>query len=146
MISAIVWIGLSLLIMFFSHRLGLEEFRNPGPGLLPFLIGAALFLVSLYLLGSLYVKKAFLDERIQGKTHQVDLKRIFLVLLALLSYASLLETLGYLITSCLILVLLFRSMGSRWGIVLLSSVLTVVATYLLFTKLGVLLPEGILRF
>jgi hypothetical protein len=67
------------------------------------------------------------------------------VLASLFVYPLLLERLGYLITTLLVLIILFRSMNNRWSSVLLASVLTVLVSYLLFTYLGIRFPKGILK-
>ena len=63
-IPTLFWIGLSLFVMFFAYRLGLEDktglegVHNPGPGLMPFLVALALLLISLYLLIIPLLKKS----------------------------------------------------------------------------------------
>ncbi len=61
--------------------------------------------------------------------------------------ALLLEWLGYLLATTLLLIFLFRIAGSnRWGIVLGASILAVVGSYLLFNALEVTFPEGLISF
>lgn len=58
-IPIIFWIGFSLFVMVLSYKLGLEGFHNPGPGLMPFLMGALLLIISLYvLISALFWKEA----------------------------------------------------------------------------------------
>jgi len=153
-IPIIFWIGLSLLVMILSYNLGLEDKTglegayNPGPGLMPFLSALSLLLVALYLLLSSRFKKGSQGEAVEpGKKEprQINFGKIILVLASLFSYAFLLETLGYLVTTTLIMILLFRGMGSRWRNTLVSSVATVLITYFVFTYLGLLFPEGIFK-
>jgi putative tricarboxylic transport membrane protein len=140
---ALFWIGLSLFVMVFSYRLGLEGFHHPGPGLMPFLLGLLLLPLSLYLLMGSLLKKREGDETGKGGEGQTDYGKIGLVLLALFVYALLLERLGFLITTSVFLLILFRSMGNRWITVLVASVLTVLTTYFVFTFFGVRFPTGI---
>jgi len=142
---ALFWVGLSLFVIIFSYRMGLGGFHNPGPGLMPFLLGVFLLPISLYLL----IRSAFRNgEGIEAPNEeggQTNYKQIGLILISLFVYAFLLERLGFLITTFIFLVLLFRSVGNRWRTVLAASVLTVLTAYFVFTFFGVRFPEGVLR-
>ena len=142
---ALFWVGLSVFVMIFSYRMGLGGFHNPGPGLMPFLLGVFLLPISLYLL----IRSAFRNgEGIEAPNEeggQTNYKQIGLILISLFVYAFLLERLGFLITTFIFLVLLFRSVGNRWRTVLAASVLTVLTAYFVFTFFGVRFPEGVLR-
>ena len=142
----IFWIGLSLFVMLFSYKYGLGEVRNPGPGFLPFLLGFLLLLFSTYsFLGSL-IRRGIKDEENEAKRGQIHYRRILSVLVSMVGYVILLEPLGYLVDTFLLLIILFVSAGSRkWGLVLIASALTVMATYFLFLYLGLRFPMGILK-
>lgn len=153
-VAPIFWIGFSLFIMIFAYRLGLEDktglegVRNPGPGLMPFLCAFPLLCISAYLLiDSILKRRHHADTREVAKQEQgqTGYRKIAFVLLSLLGYAFLLNTLGYLITTFLALVLLFGVMGSKWRNAVIASLVTVLATYFVFTRLGLLFPEGIFR-
>ena len=110
-----------------------------------FLVGGLLLLISLYHLVTLAYEKKSGEEAPETKP-KIDLKKISFVIISLFAYAILLETLGYLITTCIILIALFRIMGSRWSVVFAASILAALITYFGFIKLGVIFPEGILNF
>lgn len=131
--------------MVFSYKLGLGRFHNPGPGLMPFIIGIFLLIVSFCPLMSSLFKKSGKDETANEGQRQTNFGKISLVLVSLFAYAFLLETLGYLIVTPLFFILLFRSMGNKWTTVLVASGLTVLVTYFVFTFFGVKFPAGILR-
>lgn len=140
------WIGFSLLVMSFSYKLGLGGFHNPGPGFMPFLVGLLLFVISFYPLIKFLCKTGG-ETNVEEKRSQANLKKIALVVGSLFAYALLLENLGYLITTSLLLFLLFSSMGSKkWWSALMASVLTALVTYYGFTFFGVLFPAGIWKF
>lgn len=146
-IPIIFWIGFSLFVMVLSYKLGLEGFHNPGPGLMPFLMGALLLIISLYVLISALFGKRQTRGAAGDEQRQIDLSKIILVLASMFAYAILLERLGYLITTFSLLTLLFKSMGSkRWSFALLNSALVVLISYFVFTFLGARFPEGILKF
>lgn len=140
------WILLSFFIMFFSHQFGLGEFRTPGPGLMPFLIGLFLLLISLYSFMRSLLRKGDRKETLKKEQSTISFWRVGFVLLSLFVFALLLEKIGYLITSFLILTLLFRSTGSKgWRFALITSGVTALVTYFVFTYLGLRFPAGIFR-
>lgn len=146
MIPIIFWIGLSIFMMVLSIRLGLGKFHNPGPGLMPFILGILLLIISFYLLIISLFKIGGKKEISKGEPSQIDFVKIGLVLFSLFVYALLLEKVGYLITTFLLLIILFRSAGfKRWRSVLIASALAVFLTYFVFTSFGLRFPEGILK-
>ena len=144
-LPALFWVGLSVFVMIFSYRMGLGGFHNPGPGLMPFLLGVFLLPISLYLLIRSAFRKGEGIEAPNEEGGQTNYRQIGLILISLFVYAFLLERLGFLITTFIFLVLLFRSVGNRWITVLGASVVTVLAAYFVFTFFGVRFPQGILR-
>jgi putative tricarboxylic transport membrane protein len=140
------WIGLGFFVMFFSYKLGLGGLHNPGPGLMPFLLGCFLFLLSLCFLVTFLYKKMGWERVVKEEQGQINFGRLGLVLASLFVYPLLFETLGFLITTLLILIILFRGMNNRWYAVLIASVLTVLVSYFLFTYLGIRFPKGILKW
>jgi hypothetical protein len=146
----IFWIGLGLFVMFISNKYGLGRFDNPGPGLMPFLFGLFLFLISFYLLMEVFYKRVMRDTsgvRIKDKKDQISFKKVSLVLGSLFAYAVLLEPFGYVLTTLLTMVFLFWNIGvKRWRSILFAAGLTVLTTYFLFTFLGVRFPLGVLGF
>jgi putative tricarboxylic transport membrane protein len=149
-IPVLFWIGFSLLVMALSYKLGLEDKTgmtgawNPGPGLMPFLCASLLLLVALGLLGSMLLRRSR-QEKEKTKPGRMNYGKILLVLGTLFAYAFLLEKLGYLVMTFLLLGLLFWRMGTKWNYALAASVGTALLTYFLFTYLGLLFPEGILK-
>ncbi len=141
------WIALSVLVMALSWRLGLKDQAGqegvwgPGPGLMPFLASGILFLVSLGLLARGLLKRK--PERAKPCS-KVNYGKTILVLAAIFAYAFLLERLGYLVMTFLLLGPLFWKMGTKWNYALIASAGTALLTYFLFTYLGLLFPEGIL--
>jgi putative tricarboxylic transport membrane protein len=142
---AIFWIGVSLLIMVLSYKLGIGELRKPGPGLMPFISGLLLLPFSLYLLVTSFNWRG---ETVEKKDNRTNLKKIGIVIVSMFVYALLMEKLGYLIATPLLLVILFGCHGfkKRWKVVLLISILTVLVTYFVFSYLGIVFPLGILKF
>jgi hypothetical protein len=142
-LPGLFWIGLSIFAMIGSFKLQLGDFRDPGAGLMPFLIGALLFLVSIpVVLKSIFRLRNLASERIESSS--VNLLKVVLVSGSLFAYCFLLGKLGYLITTTLLLVFLFKATSSKkWGFVISSAIITAVVTYYGFTFLGLRFPRGL---
>jgi putative tricarboxylic transport membrane protein len=144
-IITLFWIGLGIFVMIFSYRLGLGRFSNPDYGLMSFLLGVILVLLSLCSLIISLLKKAGDGGTPKEERGQTSYRKIGLVLVALFIYSFILEKLGFVITTWIFLFLLFRSMGNRWITTFIASAFTVFATYFVFTYFGVRFPPGIFR-
>jgi putative tricarboxylic transport membrane protein len=149
-IPALIWIIIGLAVMMVSYQMSLGTLHTPGPGLLPFLLGSLLLIVSLSIfINSLTVtKKISLDINETGIWSGIEYKNVLIIVVSLVAYALLLEKLGFLISAFLFLFALFSAFESRrWFFALGVSLVTIVITYTLFVLvLRVELPSGLLRF
>ena len=149
-IPALIWIIIGLAVMIVSYQMSLGTLHTPGPGLLPFLLGSLLLIVSLSIfINSLTVtKKISLDINETGIWSGIEYKNVLIIVVSLVAYALLLEKLGFLISAFLFLFALFSAFESRrWFFALGVSLVTIVITYTLFVLvLRVELPSGLLRF
>jgi putative tricarboxylic transport membrane protein len=138
------WLALGLFVVTYSYTLGLGKLIDPGPGLLPFLLGLIfLILSSVRLVTVIRMREG--DERGEGEK-KIEYWRIVLVVVALLIWAFVLEDLGFLIATFILMTLLYRAAGfSKWYTSLFWGLITVFVTYFVFSYLGVRFPPGILR-
>jgi len=115
---------------------------NPGPGFLPFWVGVALATMSLTLIvGSLLDREKPGVQAAEG----IQRQHVAWMVGGLLLYTLLLETVGYPVTTFLLLSALVKILGQRgWYTVLGFSALATAGSYALFGLwLGVPLPWGI---
>jgi putative tricarboxylic transport membrane protein len=131
-----------------SARLGLGSIHRPGIGFLPFFTGLAL---SLAALGSLL--NAFLTTRRSAETKSDKLfgpsiLNAVAIFAALVIYVFLLGLLGFLASTFLLLVFLFKAGGfRRWSVTLAAALLTVAISQLVFCYwLSMRFPKGLLGF
>jgi putative tricarboxylic transport membrane protein len=144
--AALFWIGISVYVMVLSLKMEFGTFSSPGPGLMPFLLGMLLMPVSLYILMRSLFGKGREIETEKMKLGEINWTRSCVVLSALLAYAIVLERLGFLIATFLLLSILFRAVGvNRLVNALGAAVITVLVTYFLFNSLNMRFPPGILR-
>jgi cell division protein FtsW (lipid II flippase) len=135
--------------MYSSFRFGIGTFRSPGPGLMPFLLGALLCAVAIYFLSSIFIgriTKKSTEHEEKYESDNVSIGKIILVVGSLIIYALVLEKLGYIVSTLLLLFVMYWAAGTSKRTAVVSSVLTVILTYFLFTRLGVVFPQGILKF
>ena len=143
----VFWLALGIFVSAYSYyKLSLGKLHNPGPGLMPFLLGLLFSIISFYLLINSLFKRNREEETLKGGQGQINLRKVILVLVSLFFYGLFLETLGFLIVTLITMTILFWTMGFvRWRSLGVASCLTVLVTYFLFTYLGVRFPAGILR-
>ena len=147
-ISSLVGLVLSVSICIESFRLpiGIGTWRYPGPGFFPF--GAGIIMGCLCL--GLYLKAARtrLGKGEESWYVEARWKKLILILAILLSYALILDRLGYVISTFLMLFFLFRFVEvQRWPITIAGSLIVSLASYGVFDKwLKMQLPKGIWGF
>lgn len=145
--EGILWFVVGGLICFLGHRIGLGSFREPGPGFVPFGSGLSLVAIGLIMtLSGKFPKPATEKDHVAGRSllRLPKFSSLYAVLV-LVGYGLVLDRLGYLITTFLLMFALFYDRAAnRFLSSLLASLLTVVTTYLIFvTWLRVQLPRGI---
>jgi putative tricarboxylic transport membrane protein len=143
------WAALGIFVAAYSYRLGLGKLLEPGPGLMPFALGTILCLLALCkLVGETRSGNREEGPIIKAQVHvggRGDVGRIAGITLTLLIYALLLEVLGYIVTTFLVMAFLFRFAGYRgWPLILLYAAIIAGVTYFGFTYLGTRFPPGIL--
>jgi putative tricarboxylic transport membrane protein len=145
--SSLFWLMLSIAVCAESLRLGIGTLGNPGMGFMAFGTSALLGILSLVLL----ISAIFRNQKTKSTNllfGRVLWKRIILVLISLVIYAKLMPLLGYLISTFLLMNFLFWIVrGQKWWWVLVSSFLTTLISYYLFSKwLSGQFPDGIFGF
>lgn len=148
LIPAAIWIAMGGAVAGIAYHLKLGTLATPGPGLMPFLLGVLLVLFGLLIfLGSLPALKGKVRKEAEGMWAGVEFRKLGVVLGTLLGYILLLPKVGFVPMTFLLLLILFKVVGSqRWPWALISSGLTVVIAFFLFViLLNVELPAGLLR-
>ncbi len=144
-IPYLFWVGLSIFAMVGSYKLELGRFNDPGAGLVPFLLGALLFILSGPRIIKLLWKRPVVTGIVEKEpSSRINLFKIASVSASLFAYCILLKRLGYLVDTTLLLVFLFKTASSKkWPLVVAISMLTAVVSYFGFTLLGLRFPRGI---
>ena len=143
-----VWLLIGVIISAWSYRTGLGTFREPGVGFVAF--AAGLFIMAVGALVTVFRRpEPQKIETASGATRREFLRsapfKLTFTLVLLVFYALLLDLLGYIVTTFVVLFgLFFDPVGRRWAGPLLASFLSVAVTYLVFEVwLKSQLPRGI---
>ena len=144
LIAAAALAGLAGYILFESRKLAFGSLRVPQTGFFPRVLGILLVLLALgELLRALRLTvPAPSSEKIAGE----GWIRIGATLMTMLGFALVLERLGFLLATFLLMVLLLRAIEApRWSNVFLVALVASLLSYGLFAwLLGVPLPAGVL--
>ena len=143
-IPGVIFVVLGIASALGSWRLELGTFKSPGAGLVPFLISVILIILSIIVvITSHEIRRSF--QEVLNIWSGVDIKKIVLVLVYLLGYAFCLEKIGYITTTLIFFLILLKTVGSlKWRVVIITSVLAVSLSYVIFVVfLKVQLPSGI---
>jgi len=144
--SSLFWLLVSVAVFLESIRLGVGDLHNPGRGFLA--LGASgilgILALILFLRTSLQKTGGERESLFAGKMW----RRILFVLVVLWLYAWAMPTVGYLISTFILMSLLFWVLEKKKpGWVLASSVLSTLLTYVVFSKwLNCQFPDGLFGF
>jgi hypothetical protein len=144
--SSLFWLLVSISVFVESIRLGIGTLHNPGTGFLTFGASGILGILSLILLAQASLRKG--DVKAESLFSGTLWQRIVFVIMALVVYSWAMPTLGYLISTFLLMTLLFWVLEKRKiGWVFISSMLSTLSTYLVFSKwLNCQFPDGLFGF
>jgi hypothetical protein len=144
--SSLFWLLVSILVFAESIRIGVGTVQNPGMGFMTFGASGILGVLSLVLFFQASLPKEDVPHKplFAGRMW----RRVLFVLLALTIYARVMPILGYLISTFLLMSLLFWVLErKRIGFVLLYALLTTLFTHLVFSKwLNCQFPHGLFGF
>ena len=144
--SSLFWLLVSILVFAESLRIGIGTVQNPGMGFVTFGASGILGILALVL----FLQASFRKEDVRHKPLFAGTlwRRILFVLLALTVYARVMPVLGYLISTFLLMSLLFWVLErKRIGFVLFYAVLATLLTHLVFSKwLNCQFPQGLFGF
>jgi len=142
-LSSLCWLLLSIVVCIESTRLGVGTLRHPGIGFMAFGVSSLLGMLSL----ALFLQATLRPREVttEPSPPRKFWKRVFLVLLAIVAYAELMPYGGYLISTFLLMSFLFWIVkGKLWGVLILSSLTTLITYYVFSVWLKCQFPSGLL--
>ena len=135
---------LGLYVSWVSRGLGVGTLYRPGPGLMSYYVGLALVLLSLGMIAHLFFKRPKGGDKAAKPAEAINYPKIAIVVAALVVYSLVIEPVGYIVATLILLVILFVCAGSKKTPAVIASILTLLITYFGFTYLGVRFPSGLL--
>ena len=148
LVSDLFWIGIAAAICYGGIKLGFGSFHSPHAGFMPVLSGLVLGLLALADLISGLANHWKEDKEDREIWANISWGKLLLTVALLFVYTILFSTLGFTISTILLLLFLFRVMEPKpWWVVAVSSVACTGLFYLAF-KVGLdsQLPRGFLGF
>lgn len=144
--SAFVWFVFSLLASYQSYRLGMGSLHQPGPGFVFFWTAIIVAMLSLAVVIKSFVEKTGEERKEERVFAMKGVRKVTLVVTALLLYALLIERVGFVILTFLLLIFLLKAIEKKpWLLTLLVGVTVTAVSYLLFeVALQSQLPKGLL--
>lgn len=143
------WSGLVLLLLaagmiWLALGLPFGEIRKPGPGFFPFWLGVIMGAMSI----GLIVQTTLANRTVRTIRNILEedarWSKVLLVLVALILYAFLMDTIGFLIVTFLLMVVLLRFIEPQsWKVVIGWALAGSVGSYLIFEVwMKLRLPKG----
>jgi len=139
---------IGVLFVIESLRLGLGSIHRPGSGFLPFYTGLGLCLVAFFSLIKNFLTARKGNGKDQEKFFARSVLKVVAIVVALIVYVLIVPWLGYLLSTFMLLLFLFKAGGFRkWALIAVAAFLTISISYLLFSYwLGLRFPKGFLGF
>jgi hypothetical protein len=134
-VEGFFWIGIGVLICLLAWKSKLGSFREPGPGFVAFISGLFVSMVGLVMGLSEFLSKTSLRSStdFNQRFSIASWPRLIYTMMLLLSYGLLLNTLGYILTTFLVMWGLFYNREkNRLVSSGLASLASVGGTYLVF--------------
>ena len=146
LMSGMIIMAFAALICFDSSKLSFGTPGKPGPGFFPLGLGIILFFLSLIFIVKTAFKEGTVSDSARALWTGLQWKQIPYTLAALLGYALLLDRLGYLICTWILMGYLFWGKGAkRKGIAIIGAMMVSVISFMIFRGLlKVRLPLGLL--
>jgi hypothetical protein len=127
-LEGVLGLSLGIFLGIKSIQLDLGTFQSPGPGFMPFIV--SLFLFSLSLILILQITHSGKERGTEKRGFRVG---ALCIICSLVAYVFLFKKLGYLFSTFLLMIFVFRSMGTkRWLWALSESLFVTLLSYLLF--------------
>jgi putative tricarboxylic transport membrane protein len=144
LISGLFWLAISIFVCIMAIKLGVGTFSSPGSGFLFFWSSLILGALSVIL-----IIKSILGKR-EAKLLLIDLwkgvkwGKAVLAIITLFLYALILTKLGFILTTFVLMILLFGIGKLKYWVTIISAFFTVMLSYIIFHfLLQIQFPRGI---
>jgi putative tricarboxylic transport membrane protein len=138
------WLLLSFYLSIESYRLGLTTANRPGPGLFPFIAAVGIGLIAAARLIQ-SIRTSLPDENAEAGTAG-EMRSVLYVIAGMLAYAFLLQSLGFIFCTFLLVAFYLKLIAARrWPVTLIFAAAVALVSHLFFAGLlNAELPRGLL--
>ena len=148
--ACIFWIVVGIYTAVYGYRLGLGRLQHPGPGFIFFGSAVCLTILGIISLAGTFFGKAG-KEKVGDRESMwqgVRWGKVLSVLAGVSICAYLFNIIGFLLSTVLLMVFLYKAVEpTKWWVAIVSSLITVFLSYILFVKwLEVPFPKGLIGF
>jgi putative tricarboxylic transport membrane protein len=144
-ISSLFWMAIGVGVCYGGYDVELGTLHDPGSGFIFFWVGTIMVGLSLFIFIRAMREKGKAGE-MKILWSQVKWQKNIYVLAALFLYAYVFSYLGFILSTVLLLIFLFKAVEpQRWSVATLGAILSVLTSYVVFQLwLGAQLPKGFL--
>lgn len=142
-ISSLFWMATGAGLCYGGYDLKLGQLHEPGPGFIFFWVGITMMGLSLIILLGAMQEKEKLKEK--GEIFPATKwGKVISVPIALALYGYVFNLLGFILTTVMLLVYLFKAIEpQRWSVAIAGALITTLTAYVVFKVwLGCPLPKG----
>ena len=140
------WLIFSCYFAFESYRLGLNAAHRPGPGFFPFIATVGIALITAWRLIA-HLRNGEADDS-AGQSMRGELSLVACVIAGIIAYSLLLDTVGFLICTFLLVAFYLKVIAARrWPVSLTFAAAVALSAHLFFdVLLKAELPRGLLTW
>jgi putative tricarboxylic transport membrane protein len=142
--SGLFWFGISIFVIYMALELGVGAFSNPGPGFVLFWSGLIFGILSIVLVIKAVLGKGgprMLSDSWKG----FKWSNVLITVVALFLYGSFLTTIGFLLMTFGVMVLLYSLGKPKLWVSVAGAFVTIMLAYMIFHfALQIQFPRGIL--
>jgi len=144
-ISSLFWMAIGIGVCYGGYNMDLGTLNDPGSGFMFFWIGIIMIGLSLIILLKA-IKKTAVAGELKTLWTEIRWKKVVSILVALMLYAYIFVPLGFILSTILLLIFLFKAVEpQRWSWAILGAIISTFAAYGLFHLwLKSPLPKGFL--
>jgi len=146
--GSIFWIIIGIGAAINAYQLGLGRLHQPGPGFIFFIASSLLVIFGVIDLTVTLMGRAKTDKEKEPVQLGPRWPKVLFILVVLSVYVYFFSILGFLLSTFLLLVFLFKAVEpTKWWIAIVGSVITILISYGIFEIwLMVPFPRGFLGF
>lgn len=149
-VASIFWLIIGVYVLIHAYGLGVGHFREPGPGFIFFWASLLLIILSVIDLARIFISKPETDKDKGDKPIWSGVRwgKVLFILIGLSIYICIFNFLGFIISTFLLMIFLFKAVETtKWWIAILSSLINIICSYGIFELwLKIPFPQGVLGF